>query len=147
MLALIQLGNLCEVIVAQFDEWHRREGACRVHDQRAFFERVQVRHDQQQVLRLLHGQEATPRHVDADRALEVFHRRAGRRFQLDHVDAVVQMLVVDYHFDVEPAVGNQLLDRLQADPQVVRVEDSELLDRLELVDMFFRNLPSTSISS
>ena len=58
--ALEELVDLLEVLVAELDEGRRLEHAVGRHLEGAVRQRVEVAHDQQQVGRLLHRQEARP---------------------------------------------------------------------------------------
>lgn len=69
-----------------------RELPLGAHGERAGVQAVQVGHDQQQVRRGLHGQEAAARHVDAEGVVEGFNGCADRRFQLDDVLPAVESL-------------------------------------------------------
>ena len=60
--------------------------------------------------------------------------------QLDHVDAAVEGFGVDDDLHVEGPLLDDPLNRRKTDPEVVGVEDVELLHRLEVLDVVFRNL-------
>lgn len=77
---------------SQFDVRRCRELPFGAHGERAGVQAVQVGHDQQQVGRGLHGQEAAARHVDAQGVVEGFNGGADRRFQLDDVLPAVESL-------------------------------------------------------
>ena len=60
--------------------------------------------------------------------------------QLDHVDAAVEGFGVDDDLHVEGPLLDDPLNRRKTDPEVVGVEDVELLHRLEVLDVVLRNL-------
>lgn len=91
---------------SQFDVRRCRELPFGAHGERAGVQAVQVGHDQQQVRRGLHGQEAAARHVDAEGVVEGFNGRADRRFQLDDVLPAVKSLTTKRG---EVLVGNMLM--------------------------------------
>lgn len=77
---------------AQLDVRRRRELSLGAHGERAGVQAVQVGHDQQQVRRGLHRQEAAARDVYSQRVVEAFDGRADRRLQLDDVLTAVESL-------------------------------------------------------
>lgn len=105
-----KLANLAEMIVAQLDQRRGREHSLRRHHQRTGSQAVQIRHHQQQIGRLLDGQETRSRHIDADTTLEAFHRRTDGRFQLNHAQPVIERFVVDDRLHVERLVGQHTID-------------------------------------
>ena len=77
------------MFIAEFDQGRGFELALRGHDQRARLQLVQVRHDQHQVGRLLDGEEARARHIDANCVLKVFNCRSRSSLELNDVCALV----------------------------------------------------------
>lgn len=104
------------------------------------FEVVQARLDEQQIRARLYGQESGPGHVDTGGVLKVLDSGTDSGLQLDNSFSGIRHLVVDDNLQVELVVVNHSLDRLQVDPNVVRVEDLELLDRLEVFHVVGRDL-------
>lgn len=64
------------VVLAELDDGDRREEALRVRHERVAAQDVHVALEQQQVAARLHGDEARPRDVHAERVVEVLDRRA-----------------------------------------------------------------------
>ena len=60
--------------------------------------------------------------------------------QLDHVDAAVEGFGVDDDLHVEGPLLDDPLNGRKTDPEVVGVEDVELLHGLEVLDVVLRNL-------
>lgn len=76
----------------QLDVWGGGELPSGAHGERAGVQAVQVGHDQQQVRRCLHGQEAAAWHVDAEGVVEGLNGCADRRLQLDDVLPAIEGL-------------------------------------------------------
>lgn len=125
---------------AEFDKRSGGERALSRQCQRAVVNVVQVGHEQQKIRRLFYGQEARAWHVDTDGSVERLDGRTGSGFELDDVEATIQMLRIhdDLHFEL--VLGHDPLHRIKLAPQIVGIEDAELADRLELVDIIFRDL-------
>ena len=142
--ALLEVADLLEV-GAQLDQ-RRGPEAVGVDGQLAMLEAVQVRLDQHQVGAGLDGQEASARHVDAVGVLEVPDGRAHGRLELDDGDVRLALLVggdglvVGDDLHLERVVLDDILDRLEVEPDVVGVEVLELLDRLELLRVLLGHL-------
>ncbi len=137
--ALLVLVDLVEVL-AELDEGHGGELPGGVHDERAVGEGVEVGLHDEEIGAALDGQEARARHVDALGLLEVLHRSTGGALELDDAGTVDGLLVLDDVHVLEDLAVDEALDGVEADPQVVGVEDLELLDGLELVDLVLRHL-------
>jgi hypothetical protein len=73
--------------------------------------------------------------VDSLCVAEVLDGRADGGLELDDGLSVVGDLVVDNDLHRELLLLHDPLDRLDVDPQVVGVEDLELLDRLEVLEV------------
>ncbi len=73
-------------------------------------------------------------------ALEVLDGCSCCRFQLDNRLAIVQVFLVDNHFQVQVISFHHPLKSRQVDPDVVGVEDLEFADGLEIFQMFRRYL-------
>lgn len=110
------------------------------HRQDTVFEVVQARLDEQQIRARLYGQESGSGHVDTGGVLEVLDGGTDSGLQLNDSLTGIRHLVVDNDFQVELVVVNHSLDGLQVDPDVVRVEDLEFLDRLEVFQVVSRDL-------
>ncbi|GMT17579.1 hypothetical protein PFISCL1PPCAC_8876, partial [Pristionchus fissidentatus] len=133
VLHLVEAGS-------ELDERGRGEGAELGQRQTAIVNVVEIGHEEEQIGGLLDGQEPGTGHVDATRALEVFNGGSGCGLQLDHVHAAVQVLRVDDNLHFERLRLHVALHRAQMHPQVVRVEDSELGNTLELVHVVLGHL-------
>lgn len=126
--------DLLEVI-AQLDQRNGVEHALGVDRQLAVVERVEIGGDQEQIRGRLDGQETATGDVDTVCVVEVLDTGTDGSLELDHLLARFGGLVVDNDLQGELTVLDNTLDRLEVDPQVVGVEDLELLDRLEVLDV------------
>jgi hypothetical protein len=151
--ARLEAGNLLEV-TAELDQRSGTE-TVRVHDQLAVLERVKVRLDEHQVGTRLDGKETTAGHVDTVGVVEVADGGTDGRLELDNADIGLALLVggnrlaVGNNLHGELVVLDNALDGAEVHPDVVGVEVLELLDRFELIDMFFGdlgNLEETSLA-
>mmetsp|Transcript_77956 Transcript_77956/g.241632 ORF Transcript_77956/g.241632 Transcript_77956/m.241632 type:complete len:486 (+) Transcript_77956:199-1656(+) len=99
------------------------------HDAEVWCEDVGVGAEGEKVVRRLHRREARAGDDERGRALEAFDRRAHRRLQLQHLRgrlvARIHRLGVlhDRQWQGSAMLRELLLERLQVDPQVVRVEE------------------------
>lgn len=66
--------------------------------------------------------------------------RTDSRFKLDDWLTALKRLVVRDDFKVQFIVLNHTFHSPQVEPQIVRVENLELLDRFEVLHMFRRHL-------
>ena len=130
----LHLVHQLVVLVVELDRRLRlaRELDCALRRQR-----VRVRAQGEEVAARLDGREALARHAHRARALEALNRGAHRGFELEHWRAVAVarvdgLLVLDQrqrqHALIRLHCG---LERLEVDPQVVRVEVLVLIDVLE----------------
>ena len=137
--ALLVVGNLLERVA----ELHHRglvEHAARVHHQLAVLQPVQVARDEEQVRAALDGQEARTGHVHTLGTAEVLDSSTHGGLKLNDRLAVVKRLVVGDDLEIQLVVLKHTLDGLEVQPEVVRVENLELLDRLEVLDVLRRHL-------
>ena len=136
---LLELSHLLER-VTELDHGCLGEHATRVHNQLAVLKRVEVRSDEQQIRARLDGQEARSWHVDTLGTAEVLDGSTDGGLELDDGFAGFERLVVDNNLEIELLVVENTLDGAQVEPEVVGVEDLELLDRLEVLDVLRGNL-------
>lgn len=127
-------------VVAQLDQRNSVEHALGVDRQLAVVERVEIRGNQEQIRSRFDGQETATGDVDTVGVVEVLDTGTDGSLELDHLLARLSGLVVDNDLQGELTVLDNTLDSLEVDPQVVGVEDLELLDRLEVLDVLGGNL-------
>lgn len=127
-------------MVTKFDERHGVEHALRVDRELAMDKRIQVGRHEEQVRRRLDGQETRTGHVDTVGILEMLDTGTDGRLELDHLLTTLGGLVVDDDLQLHGLLLHDALDGLEVDPQVVGVEDLELLDRLEVLNMLVGHL-------
>jgi len=70
----------------------------------------------------------------------VLDGRAGGGLQLNDSLTAIEVLVVDNDLEVELVIVKDALDGAEVEPQVIGVEDLELLDTLELLNVVRGNL-------
>lgn len=131
---LLELGDLLER-VTELDDGRLGEHAAWVHDQLAVLERVEIRSDEQEIGARLDRQETRSWHIDTLSTAEVLDGSTDGSLELDDGFTGIERLVVDNNLQVELLVFEDTLDRAQVEPQIVGVEDLELLDRLEILDV------------
>ena len=82
----------------------------------------------------------SPRYIDAASVFEALHGGTDGRFKLDDSNPTLQGLGVDDDLHVQSVGLYEPLDGVQVHPEVVGVEDVELLHGLEVLDVVLRNL-------
>ena len=124
-------------IVAKFHKGHSGEHTQGGHHELAASERVHVRLDNEEVRGRLDGKEARAGYVHPTRVLEVLDRCSCGNLKLQNSFSV-NRFGVDYDIHVgELILLEHSVNGTQVQPQVVGVEDLELLDGLELFDLLF----------
>src|SRR5690606_6132079 len=108
-------------------------------------QRVEIGLDKNEVRASLDGQEALARNVDTMGILEVPNGSTDSSLELKDADVRLALadgdgLGVGNNLELELASLDNTLDSLQVEPNVVGVEVLELLDGLELLNMFLGNL-------
>lgn len=98
-------------------------------------QRVEITGDQEEIGAALHGQEAATRDVDTV-CVEVLDRGTNGGLELDNRLAIISDLIVDDDIKLHPRLTriiprHDVLDRREVHPQVVGVEDLELVDGLD----------------
>lgn len=131
--------DLLEVIT-QLDKRDVAEHTVRVDHETTVDKRVQVGGNQEQVRSRLDRQEASSGHIDTMGILEMLDGSTDSSFELDDLLALRSSLIVDNNFQVHSLFVHDTLDSLQVNPQVVGIENLELLYRLEILDVFVGNL-------
>lgn len=140
--SLLEVIDLLEVR-AQLDQWVGETISGWVQSQCTVFKEEQVRLDQQQVGTGLDWQESGSRNNHTVSIVKVSDGSTNGGLQLQDVDvrrALGDGLLVRNDLGLNGIGLDQSLDGSQVDPQVVSVEVLELLDTLELLDMFLWNL-------
>jgi len=105
-----ELLHLGEMVLAQLDQRRGGEHALGRHHQAAVLQGVQIRHDQQQIGRLLHGQETGAGHIDTDGAIEALHGRTHSSLQLNDTCSILQRLVVHDDLHVQGALTQNAIN-------------------------------------
>mmetsp|Transcript_34103 Transcript_34103/g.57323 ORF Transcript_34103/g.57323 Transcript_34103/m.57323 type:complete len:269 (+) Transcript_34103:106-912(+) len=126
-------------LLTKLDERDGGEGTERVHGEGAVVEGVHVTLHDKEIGGVLDGQEAAARDVDTDALLEELDGSTSGSLELDDRDlAAVLFGDLGVEDDVHVHKGilvDETLDGTEVGPQVVGVEDLELLDRLELIQL------------
>mmetsp|Transcript_8637 Transcript_8637/g.27096 ORF Transcript_8637/g.27096 Transcript_8637/m.27096 type:complete len:1102 (-) Transcript_8637:19-3324(-) len=141
-----RLQLLDELVLLRVERDLRRGREARGEDRDGVDDDVGVRAQEEEVVALLHRGEPGPGHDDRRRALEALDRRAHRRLELEHLGRRVvlrvhRLLVLDHRQGDDAARGVQEApQRLEVDPEVVRVEVLVRRDVLELVLVLVRAL-------
>lgn len=117
-------------VIAELNDGGLSKHAVRVHDKLAMLQRVEIAGDQKQIGAALYGQETATRDVDTMGTLEVLDRSTNSSLELDNRLAIISDLVVDDDIELHLARVHNALDRGKIHPQVVGVEDLELVDGL-----------------
>lgn len=136
---LLELGDLLEC-VSELNDGGLREHAARVHDQLSVLERVKIRSDEQKIGAALDGKETRSWNVDTLGATEVLDGGTDGSLELNNSLAALESLVVDNDLEVKLLVLENALDGTEVEPQVVGVEDLELLNGLEVLNVLRGNL-------
>lgn len=132
------------VVRAELDKRSRSE-ASRVNGQFTVLQRIEVGLDKNKVGASLDGQEALARNIDTVGILEVPNSGTDSSLELKDTDVRLTLadgdgLGVGNNLELKLAALDNTLDSLQVEPNVVGVEVLELLNGLELLNMFLGNL-------
>lgn len=138
---LLEVRDLLEMR-SELDEGGVTE-ASRVLLELAVLDSIEVRLDEQKVGACLHRKETATRHVDTVSIAEVANSRTNSSLKLQDRDigiTLLDSLAVGDDLKLEFVVLDDALDGLEVEPNVVRIEVSELLDGFKFVHMLLGDL-------